>query len=69
MADVVYLGPHQRMSPVEALAVASDCDWTDIVICGYHKDNPELVVMSSHMSREAALWIAEHTKLHVMGRL
>lgn len=69
MADVVYLGPHQRMTPEEALAAAMQQNWTEVIICGFVQGNNELVEMSSHMSRETALWIAEHTKLHVMGRL
>ncbi len=66
---VVRLGPHARMSPEEALAEASAQEWDDVIICGYYKGSNELAVVSSRTSREAALWIIEHTKLHVLDML
>lgn len=67
--SVVDLGPHERMTPEQALAIAAREDWESIIICGFHKDDGELVVRSSHISREFSLWIAEHLKLWVLGRL
>jgi hypothetical protein len=67
--SVVDLGPHQRMMPDEALAQAAREDWSHVVICGFHVDDEKIVVRSSHMSREFALWIAEFAKLHIMDRL
>lgn len=67
--SVVDLGPHERMTPAEALATASREEWDNVFICGFHADSGELVIRSSHMSREFALWIVEHAKLHVMDRL
>lgn len=69
MSDVIELGPHERMTIAEAFAAAGREDWEDVLICGFHKDCGELVVRSSHMSREFFLWIAEHLKLHILGRL
>lgn len=67
MADVVYLEPHERMTTKQALGAADNIQWEDIIICGYSEG--EFTVLSSHMPREAALWIVEHLKLHALGRL
>lgn len=69
MADIVHLGPHDRMTPEEALASAAQEPWEKVIICGFHKDSGEIVVRSSHITREFSLWIAEHLKLHILGRL
>lgn len=69
MADIIDLGPHERMTPEQALAAAAREPWENVIVCGFHKDGEEIVVRSSHISREFALWIAEHLKLHIMGRL
>mgnify|MGYP001617988757 CR=1 FL=1 len=69
MADVVHLGPHERMTPEQALAVASQEEWDDVIVCGFHKDDSSLVLRSSHMTREFGLWIIEHVKLKIMDRL
>jgi hypothetical protein len=66
---VVELGPHDKMTPEEALAYSKRESWDNVIVVGFHKDDGSLVVRSSHMSREFALWIAEHLKLHVMDRL
>ena len=66
-AEIVKLGPHQRMTPEETLASAAQFQWERIIICGYHADNGELVVQSSHMTRECALWIIEWAKNWVMA--
>ena len=69
MTDIIRLGPHERMTPTEAFAACSQEEWSNVLICGFHEDDGDIVVRSSHMSREFALWIIEHAKLHVMGRL
>jgi hypothetical protein len=67
--NVVSLPTHNRMTPQEALALSSREQWENVLICGFHVDNGELIIRSSHMTREFALWITEHLKLHVLGRL
>jgi hypothetical protein len=67
--SVIDLGPHERMSPEQALASASREKWEDLIICGFHEGSDDFTVRSSHMSREFCLWIAEHLKLHAMNRL
>lgn len=67
--SVVELGAHGNMTPEQALASASREKWENVVIVGFQADNGDLVVRSSHMPREFALWIIEHAKLHAMGRL
>lgn len=69
MADLIDLGPHDRMSVDETFAAAAREPWEKVIICGFHKDGDDIVVRSSHISREFALWIAEHLKLHILGRL
>lgn len=69
MADIVELGPHTRMSVEEVFAVAAREPWETVMVIGFHKDEGDLKVRSSHMSREQALWIIEHAKLHAMDRL
>ncbi len=68
-AEIVDLGPHERMTVDEALASAAREPWENVLIIGFHVDDGSLVVRSSHMSREFALWIIEHAKLHIMDRL
>jgi hypothetical protein len=64
----IELGPHERMTPEQALAIASREEWTDVIICGFHKDSgEEIVVRSSHVTREFALWILEHARLWILG--
>jgi hypothetical protein len=68
MADVIHLGPHERMTPEQALAVAAGEPWEHVIICGFHRDDGGIVVRSSHISREFSLWIAEHLKMHILGQ-
>ena len=67
--SVVDLGPHERMTPEQALAQAARENWRDVIICGFHKDDETIVVRSSNVTREFALWIMEHAKLHILDRL
>lgn len=69
MADIVELGPHDHMTVEQAFASAMREPWEKVIICGFHEDSGALVVRSSHISREFSLWIAEHLKLHILGRL
>ena len=70
MSDpVVKLPAHTRMTPEEVIAFITREEWESLLICGYHKDDPDFVVRSSAMSREQALWLIEHAKLHVLNRL
>ena len=63
--NIVELGPHSKMTPNEALAYSAREDWEDVIIVGYHNGG-DFAVRSSHMSREASLWIAEQLKIHVL---
>jgi hypothetical protein len=66
---IVDLGAHTNMTPEEALAVAQRRPWQKVLIIGFTEDSDGLVVMSSHMHRESALWIIKHAELHAMDRL
>lgn len=66
---IIQLPAHERMSPVEVLAFCSHEEWKDLIVFGFQPDNSDVVVRSSHMSREFALWLTEHLKLHIMERL
>lgn len=66
---VIELGPHGKMTSEEALAFCSREEWDEVIIVGYHKGDASLAMRSSAMKREAALWIAEHLRLHVLDRL
>lgn len=68
-ADIVNLGPHDRMTPAELFASVQREPWETAMVIGFHEDDGSIVVRSSHMTREFALWIVEHAKLHVMDRL
>ena len=67
--SVIYLGAHSNMTPDEAFAVAQRRPWEKVMIIGFTEDSESIVVISSHMIRESALWIIEHAKLHAMDRL
>ena len=67
--NIIELGPHDKMTPDEALAYARREPWERVIVVGFHDDHGGLVVRSSHMSREQALWIAESLKLHAMDML
>lgn len=66
-AEIVELGPHDNMTPEEALAVTAREPWERVVIMGFQKGNDDVVVRSSHMVREHALWILEHAKVHILN--
>lgn len=58
MADVVDLGPHERMSVADCIGVANrECaEWQDVMVLAYDEDGA-LVIQSSHMSRKDAAWM------------
>lgn len=64
---IIELGPHENMSPEQALGVAAREKWEKVLIVGYHSENDCLMVRSSHMSRETALWLAEHMRLYALN--
>jgi hypothetical protein len=69
-AEIVNLGPHDRMTPQELFTVVQREPWEKVIVVGFHEGGDgSLVMRSSHMSREFALWIIEHAKLHVLDRL
>jgi hypothetical protein len=66
MSEVIDLGPHDNMTPEQALAVASREEWEGVIVLGYQPDSDALILRSSHMTREQALWIVEHARLRVL---
>lgn len=66
--NVTLMPPSDSMSPEQALAAAARRPLKSVVIVAEHEDG-DLVVMSSKMNREFALWLVEHAKLHVMDLL
>ena len=68
-AKIVSLGAHDRMTPEETLALVSREQWDSVLVCGFHSGSTALVIRSSAMSREEALWLVEHTKLAVLDKL
>ena len=67
-AKIIELGPHDKMNVEQTLGAAERIGFESIIIIGYDEVN-DFRVLSSHMVREQALWLIEHAKLHVMGRL
>lgn len=67
--NVTELGPHNKMSPEQALAVAGRKQWSEVMILGYELPNNSFVVMSSRMTRESANWLVDHAKLWCLDRL
>jgi hypothetical protein len=67
--SIIDLGAHTNMTPTEALTVAQRRDWEEVIVIGFTTDSEGIVVISSSLPREKALWIIEHAKLHAMDRL
>ena len=69
MADLVMLGPHERMTPEECLShCAMDHEsFDDVIVIGHNKDG-ELIVRSSEMRRADALFLLMKAVDHAMGR-
>ena len=51
----------------QALASAGQQPLEDAIIIGTDKDTRKLVIRSSKMSRESALWLIEHARMHVLN--
>ena len=66
---VIELGAHPRMSNEQALEYAARQEWDSVMILGYRKGENDFCTLSGKMTREEALWLLEHAKLHVMNRL
>lgn len=68
MSDVVELGPHDRMTTDEALEYAKRRGLKELIVVGYDQDG-DFVVVSSHLSRSDALWLAVHLVDHTKDKL
>ena len=70
MSNVRDLPASTTMTPkqalLSALGFAENDNLTEVVIVGYDKDG-DLLVRSSRMNREVALWLAEMLRRHVLG--
>jgi L-ascorbate metabolism protein UlaG (beta-lactamase superfamily) len=56
------------MTPEQALASAAQLEPQDVLVVGYDKGG-DLVVLSSRMSRQDALWLCEMLKRHILEGL
>ena len=70
MSNVRELPASTTMTPkqalLSALGFAENDNLTEVVIVGYDKDG-DLLVRSSRMNRESALWLAEMLRQHALG--
>ncbi len=66
---VVELNANDNKTPEQALAVAARRPWETVIIAGYTEESDDLVIITSKVSRESALWIIRHLDLHVLGQL
>lgn len=56
-----------HLTPEMAMNLAyKEIDWSDIVIIGYEKDTGDLFCYSSHMQRQALLWMLETMKMRII---
>ncbi len=69
-AKIVELGPHENMSPLDALRVVerevANGEISGVLIIAEGSDG-DLVLRSSHLSREWALWMAMWAVDHIRG--
>ena len=65
MSDIISIGGHSKMTPAEALDVASRIDWENIVIIG-SDENENYVLHCSEMTRAQILYFLETAKLDMM---
>ena len=42
--SVIELGPHERLTPQQALEQAAREKWEKVIICGFHEGAEDLVV-------------------------
>lgn len=66
MTVVKAFPAHSRLTVQQALGVASELELTDVLLVGYNEEGA-LVIRSSEMTRETALWLLEKAKLHTLG--
>lgn len=70
VSNVRELPASTTMTPkqalLSALGFAENDNLTEVVIVGYDKDG-DLLVRSSRMNRESALWLAEMLRQHALG--
>ena len=66
MSVVKVFPAHSRMTVEQALGSLSHLELTKVLIVGYTLEN-NLVIRSSNMPRETALWLLEKAKLHALG--
>ncbi len=67
MSNVKMIGASDKMTPEQALKyVLQEGDLEDVLIVGYDKDG-ELVIRSSAMTREQALFMSVKAQEHAMG--
>lgn len=55
-----------NLTPEETLASCRTYAWDKVIVIGYASDDPNMVVRTSNMSRQDALWLAEQLKLHIL---
>lgn len=69
MADVVQLDPHVNMTVEECISYCQreQEEYQDVIMVAYDADG-ELIVRSSKMSREGALWLLMEAVDHARGR-
>ncbi len=66
MAVIKVFPAHSRLTVQQALGTVADLTLTDVLVIGYNEEG-SLIVRSSEMTREAALWLLEKAKLHALG--
>lgn len=57
MGELIDLGGHHQMTPVEALAVASREKWHHVMVIGFREGDEGVTVHHSEMSLAVALFI------------
>jgi hypothetical protein len=65
MGDIVSIGGHSRMTPTEALDVATRVEWENVIVIGCDQDE-NYKLHCSDMTRAQILYYLETAKLDVM---
>lgn len=66
-AELIELPAHERMTPEQCLAVCAREPWERVIVVGYQEGRGDVVLRSSGMTREQALWIVEWARRHALG--
>ncbi len=67
MSNVRMIGASDKMTPEQALNyVLQEGDFKDVLIIGYDKDG-DLIIRSSAMTREQALFMSMKAQEYAMG--